>query len=71
MQLEDEAEASRVLDQLAFSGSVGEVVRDADGGQDEDPLLPLTLTVNHQDAEVVASLFPLVRNAIHVTFDLR
>lgn len=49
-QLENEAEARGIRHQLDFSGSVGEVVRDSNGGQDGDPLLHvvfLTLAVNH------------------------
>lgn len=68
-QLEKEAEARGVRDQLEFSGSVGEVVRDSHGGQDGDPLLHvvfLTLSVNHQDGDVVARLFPLVTNVVWV-----
>lgn len=59
----NEAEAGGVRDQLEFPGSVGEVVRDSTAGQDGDPLLPvvfLALSVNHQDGDVVATLFPLI-----------
>lgn len=51
---------------------MGQVVWEPGGGQDGHPLLQvvlLALLVNHQDGDVVATLFHLVENTVSIIFE--
>lgn len=53
---------------------MGEVVWDPRRGQDGHPLLQvvfLALLVNHQDGDVVATLFHLVGKSVSIIFEVR
>lgn len=53
---------------MEFSGSIRQVMWNSHGGQDGHPLshvVLLTLTVNHQDGDVVATFFQLQQDIMY------